>query len=177
MRKGVLRLLPSEPQGSKYTDSNGNEVKRAGILTSSFRCGAWYLSMADFNLLKPNTPECVLLGADLMPLVGVSESQRQPTSNIAPEPQLGESIITSVHHFSSLSVQGKTWAVKRYPQLFSRTRNHIVHTKFKPPFVPTQQKGRRVPVAVQSRVETELKRLMADGHVQEDPQMIRIEKL
>ena len=65
-------------------------------------------------------------------------------------------------------MKGKRWAQSRYPELFTctgRANNHVVHTKFKRPFVATQQKGRRNPVALQSRVESELKRLIAEGHV------------
>ncbi len=169
MGKGILRPLPRTPHGPKYTDFNGNEVKRAGTLTATLRCGAWFLPMAEFNVLQPNTPDCMLLGADLMPLLGLSVSLRQPDTPTKANTQLGESIVRSVNHTNKLSVQGKTWAVKKYPELFFRTgraANHIVKTEFKTPFVPTQQKGRRVPVALQSRVETELKRLIAKGHVQ-----------
>ncbi len=108
----------------------------------------------------------MLLGADVMPLVGLSVSQRPPNASHNPG---GKSTVHSINHTNKLSAQGKSWAIKRYPELFSRigrAPNHIVKTKFKTPFVPTQQKGRRVPVALQSRVETELKRLMAEGHVQ-----------
>ncbi len=51
MGKGLLRPLPSVPLGPKYTEFNGNELKRASTLTTSFRCGSWYLPMTDFNVL------------------------------------------------------------------------------------------------------------------------------
>ena len=65
-------------------------------------------------------------------------------------------------------MKGKCWAQSRYPELFTRTgraNNHVVHTKFKRPFVAMQQKGRSITVALQSRVEAELKRLIAEGQV------------
>ncbi len=117
--------------------------------------------MVEFSVLQPNTSPCLLLGADLMPLVGLSLTQRQPDAEQSPNAKIGESSVPPKNHFNKHSAQGKSWAAKTYPELFSRTgraSNHVVKTKFKTPFVPTQQKGRRVPVALQSRLESELKR-------------------
>ncbi len=105
----------------------------------------------------------MLLGADLMPLVRPSVSQLQPHEQSSSQDKTGESIVRSVNQSNKFSVEGKTWAVHKYPELFSRTgraSNHVVNTKFK-----TQQKGSWVPVGLQSRVKTELKHLITDTHV------------
>ena len=44
------------------------------------------------------------------------------------------------------------------------TKNHIVRTKFKRPLNPIQQKGRRIPIALQG-MATEIQRLRKQGHI------------
>ena len=43
--------------------------------------------------------------------------------------------------------------------------NHIVRTKFKTPLNATQQKGRRIPIALQDKVHEEIRRLLKNGHI------------
>ena len=46
-----------------------------------------------------------------------------------------------------------------------RSKNHRVHSVFKDPLVPVQEKGRRVPIHVQDKVGTEIKKLIKEGHI------------
>ncbi len=166
-QQGVLQPL-SFDSGPHYTDFNGNEVRRMGILTTSLRCGQWSLPLAEFHVLHPQAPPCLLLGANLMPQVGLGVTQRAPPGSVPPPPE-GKLPVHVIHSPSPLQLQCRTWAQAKFPELFTRTgqaNNHVVHTKFKRPFVPTQQKGRRVPVALQPRVEAEIQRLIAEGHIQ-----------
>ncbi len=77
--KGVIRALANNEPGPKDTDFNGNEVKRAGVLTTKLTCGEWQVPLAEFHVLQPNAPMCMLLGADLMPLVGLELTQMSPS--------------------------------------------------------------------------------------------------
>ncbi len=88
-QQGVLQALPPT-SGPHYTHFNGNEVRRMGILTTSLRCGQWSLPLAEFQVLRPQAPPCLLLGADLMPQVGLGVTQRAPP-NSAPSPPEGRS--------------------------------------------------------------------------------------
>ncbi len=94
---------------------------------------------------------CMLLGADLMPLVGVELTQTLPTHKQTTDASQGKFNIRSVIPDNHLNSKGKRLAQTRYPELFTRTggaNNHIVRTKFKTPFTAKQPKGSRVPVAL-----------------------------
>ena len=62
----------------------------------------------------------------------------------------------------------KHWATNKYTDLFKRTgrfNNNVVNTKFIRSFEAKQQKGRRIPIALQENVAKEIKGLIDEGHV------------
>ena len=91
-------------------------------------------------------------------------------------------------HFTATKPTGKTiglisdttteqnvikWIFKKNPHLcthLGRSKNHMAKSTFKENFIPTQHKGRRVPVHLLERVEQELEKL------KEDKKTIRLEK-
>ena len=67
-------------------------------------------------------------------------------------------------------------AVRRYEQqlydkflsLFDRqgeSKIHVVNTKFKYPLFPIQEKGRRIPIHIQEKVQEELEKSLSEGHI------------
>ena len=57
---------------------------------------------------------------------------------------------------------------KKFPSLFDRqgeSKNHVVNTKLKYPLCPTQEKGRRIPIHIQGKVQDELDKLLSEGHM------------
>ena len=70
-----------------------------------------------------------------------------------------------------LCEQSEGWKQKFYDQfksLFDRqgeSKNHTVSTKFKYPLCPIQEKGRRIPIHIQDKVQTELEKLLSEGHI------------
>ena len=63
----------------------------------------------------------------------------------------------------------KTRIAKQFPQLISRigrSKIHIVKSKFHKNFQPKHQKGRRVPINLQERVNSENKKLLEEGHIE-----------
>ena len=63
----------------------------------------------------------------------------------------------------------KTRIAQQFPQLitrFGRSKIHIVKSNFHRHFQPKHQKGRRVPINLQERVNTEIKKLLAEGHIE-----------
>ena len=63
----------------------------------------------------------------------------------------------------------KTRIAKQFPQLItriSRSKIHIVKSKFHRNFQPKHQKGRRVPINLQERVNYEIKKLLEEGHIE-----------
>ena len=58
--------------------------------------------------------------------------------------------------------------MNKFKEIFTRqgrSKNHRVHSVFKDPLVPTQEKGRRVPIHIQEKVGTEIKKLIKEGHI------------
>ena len=57
---------------------------------------------------------------------------------------------------------------KKFPNLIKRlgrSKNHTVKLKFKTNFKPIHQRGRRIPIDLQSQFEEELKKLQKSGNV------------
>ena len=62
----------------------------------------------------------------------------------------------------------KQWVKETFPQLCIRvvkSKNHTMRTHFNQDFIPIQQKGRRIPVHLQERVEWELNKLIDQKHI------------
>ena len=63
----------------------------------------------------------------------------------------------------------KTRIANHFPQLISRlgrSKGHIVKSKFHKNFQPEHQKGRRVPINLQDRVNNEIKKLFEEEHIE-----------
>ena len=63
----------------------------------------------------------------------------------------------------------KTRIAKQFPQLISRigrSKIHIVKSKFHKNFQPRHQKGRRVPLNLQERVNSEITKFLEEGHIE-----------
>ena len=57
----------------------------------------------------------------------------------------------------------------KYQDLFEhqgRSVHHVVNTKFKYSLCPIQEKGRRISIHVQEKVEKENNKLLLEGHIQ-----------
>ena len=51
------------------------------------------------------------------------------------------------------------------PRPRARSKNNKVFTSFKSPLIPIQEKGRRVPIPIQTKVGAEIKKLIKEGHI------------
>ena len=67
--------------------------------------------------------------------------------------------------------QSEGWKEKfftKFKNLFERqgiSKNHILSSKFKYPLCPIQEKGRRIPIHIQNKVEKEIEKLLTEGHI------------
>ena len=58
----------------------------------------------------------------------------------------------------------------KLPKIFNQiglTKHHVVKSNFMKEYTANQQKGRRISIHLQKRIETELKRLMKIGYIQQ----------
>ena len=57
---------------------------------------------------------------------------------------------------------------KKFPFLFDRkgeSKIQVVNTKCKYPLCPIQEKGRRIPIHIQDKMQAELSKLLSEGHI------------
>ena len=71
-----------------------------------------------------------------------------------------------------LCEQSEGWKQKiynKFKSLFDRqccSRNHAVSKKFKYLHCPLQEKGRRIPIHIQEKVQVEIDKLLREGHIE-----------
>ena len=158
----TLRHLTPSEKLENYSDFNGNPVPKCMVLEANVSCTEGALTHASFYVLTTRNTRCLLLGANLLPALGIALVQHNPLPTELNMGKTVHNIVSSPHSTFS------QWAETQFPELFRRTgrfTNHIVKTKFKTPFTATQQKCRRIPLALQNHVATEIERLIAEGHV------------
>ena len=66
------------------------------------------------------------------------------------------------------NMEKKQWVEKKVTQLcirIGKAKNHLVKTQFIKDAYPIQQKGRRIPIHLQERVENELNKLIDQNHI------------
>ena len=89
---------------------------------------------------------------------------------------IGVRLIPEKHKQNVLSIREqedsdpeiKQWVREYFQQLcirIGKSKNHMMKTQFYQDFMPIQQKGRRIPVYLQERVEGELNKLMDQNHI------------
>ena len=99
---------------------------------------------------------------DIQPDLGIVTTQLKPPKN---------SIYATSEEQENESDESTFWKnkfTKKYNDVFhrlGRSRNHKVFTSFKSPLIPIQEKGRRVPIHIQTKVGAEIKKLIKEGHI------------
>ena len=145
-------LMIAPPQEFK-TFSN-EPINVIGMIQAPIASYGWRLEEAEFVVVRDGLKP--LVGRDLFDALGISVTQipKQEGSMV--------NTITSQCPF-------KTRIAQQFPQLITRigrSKVHIVKSKFHRNFQPKHQKGRRVPIILQERVNTEIKKLLVEGHIE-----------
>ena len=92
--------------------------------------------------------------------LGIETVQRGPTE---------VNFTEDVEELDPTSQFWKDHFVKRYFNVFNRlgsSKNHKVFTNFKDPLIPRQVKGCKVPIHLQDRVTSMIKKLIKDKHIE-----------
>ncbi len=137
----------------------GNPVEQAGVLQTDVQLNSWKVQKARLLITPKERNNTPLLGADLIRRLGLRLTQ---TVDESITPKAGQNSI------SNINTDLKTKMQSKFKSLFTRQgkiKNHVVRTKFKKPLQATQQKGRRIPIALQEKVADEITRLMKEGHI------------
>ncbi len=142
-----------------FQDFNGNPVQQVGVLQTDIELNSWKVQKAKLLITPRGQSKTPLLGADLIRRLGLRLTQA-----VEGPKQLNP----GQNNISNINTDLKTQVQAEFKDLFERKgkiKNHIVRTKFKKPLQPTQQKGRRIPLALQNKVAVEIKRLTKEGHI------------
>ena len=131
-------------------------------ISSMNACACGY--SARIKVIGGNRPS--IIGRDLMPQLGLQLVQQSP---------LGDQIMSIDEVDSEPSVpegdlySWQTYFSKQFSNLFNRVgkiRNYKVQAKFLENLIPVQQKGRRFPISLQEKVDTEIDKLLKQGHIE-----------
>ena len=169
MRNAKARrsALSEAEKDERYSDFNGNRVMCKGKISVDMKYGEWTAKGAKLFILGSKQARCKLFGADVMAQLGLTLIQKPAEQTVAVMQGEHAGQLNNIN--VKMEERIKKWATNKYTDLFKRTgrfNNHVVRTKFLSRFEAEQQKGRRIPTALQERVATEIERLIKEGHVE-----------
>ena len=156
-----VHLKPLDPKDDQFRDYGNNPLKFLGKMQVTLHSNGW-TSSADINVIGGCRPS--IIGRDLMPALGLMLVQAPPTKGV-----------NSIHsHEGTLETDNDLddWQKhfgKQFHHLFCRVgriRNYKVQAEFFKNLTPIQQKGRRVPITLQEKVDKEIDKLLEQGHIQ-----------
>ena len=145
-------LMIAPPQELK-TFSN-EPINVTGMIQAPIASNGWRLEEAEFVVVRDGLKP--LVGRNLFDALGISGTQT---------PKYEGSMVNTITSHGPF----KTRIAKQFPQLITRigsSKIHIVKSKSHRNFQPKHQKGRRVPINLQERVNHEIKKLLEEGHVE-----------
>ena len=149
----LARWLMIAPSQELKTFSN-EPISVTGMIQAPIASNGWRLEETEFVVVRDGLKP--LVGRDLFDALGISVTQTSKNEGSM------VNTITSQCPF-------KTRIAKQFPQLITRigrSKIHIVKSKFHRNFQPKNQKGRRVPINLQERVNNEIKNLLEEGHIE-----------
>ena len=146
----ILRSLTNTP------------IRNVGTLYCDIECNGWNAGRADLTVV-PNNHRAII-GCDLFQGLGIQVNQQ-------PSPGTEGKQVAMIQNTEGQNL--KIEIVKEFPNLIKRMRrskNHTVKSNFKTNCTPIHQRGRRIPIHLQSQVEEELKKL------QKNVNLIKLDK-
>ena len=157
-KSNKVRFIPSDKLNlqTKFVDYNKQPISILGALKTNLRSAGWEVKDATF-LVSERKTRCIM-GLDLQGQVGIVTTQR-----LAPKELTRFDVL--------MCEQSEGWKEKfftKFKNLFERqgiSKNHIASSKFKYPLCPIQEKGRRIPIHIQDKVEKEIEKLLTEGHI------------
>ena len=127
-------------------------IQVEGKIQSPITRKGWICDAAIFTVVADGLKS--LIGRDLFDKLGLAVTQSTSQKN------------NRVNNISS--PEFKEQIAKIFPELISsigRSKNHVARSKFHKDFQPRHQKGRRIPINLQEKVNIELKKLQDEKHI------------
>ena len=151
--KANIQLKPSKDE---FLDYNNNRINILGKVAVTMSLNGW-ADPAQVSVISENHQS--ILGRDLIGTLGLELVQKKKVMGIT-----GKGSCQDEEEYDEL----QTYFCKLYPNLITRigkVRNAKVRADFFENLKPIQQKGRRVPISLQDKVDKEINRLMNEGHI------------
>ena len=134
----------------------GNEpIPVIGMMQAPIESDGWRIEDAEFVVFKDGLK--TLVGRDLFEDLGISITQTLCSNE--------GSMVNTITTQCPVKIR----LANQFTQLISRigrSKTHIVKSKFHKNFPSTHQNGRRVPVNLHDRVNSEIKKLLEEGHIE-----------
>ena len=135
---------------------NNNKIKILGTVQLDITSGT--CTAKNCNILLVDTNTINIMGRDIMDKLGLRLTMTPPHSQ-------GEKKLLNI---SNTHQRISKWIFQKYPHLctrLGRSRNHVAKSTFKNDFIPTQHKGRRIPLHLTEKVENKLKNLIEEKQI------------
>ena len=127
-------------------------IQVEGKIQAPVTSEGWACDTATFTVVADGLKS--LIGLDLFDQLGLGVTQSTFLKG------------NSVNNIASLEF--KEQIAKTFPGLVSRigrSKSHVAKSKFHKNFQPRHQKGRRIPINLQYKVNTELRKLLVEKHI------------
>ena len=154
-KTAVFKNIPPEDTARNLACYNGESIHPKGRLIVTIESGGWKVQTTPF--VKVDDQKANIIGRNLLPRIGIKLVQDKQTQKVLTEQRSDES-----------SHEIKQRVKDNFQQLCVRTgksKHHVMKTQFNRDFEPIQQKGRRIPIHLQERVEVELNNLIDQKHI------------
>ena len=154
-KSALFKCIPPDDTAGNLACYNGETINPKGRLIITIESGGWKLKSAPFIIVDDQKAN--ILGRNMLPQIGVKLIQEKQKQNVL-----------SVREQEESDPEIEQWVKDNFQQLYIRigkSKSHMMRTQFNHNFIPIQQKGRRIPVHLQERVEGELNKLMDQNHI------------
>ena len=155
--KSAKRIQTTETdEANRMVCYNGYKIPSFGRVITPIESGGWTLNTT--SLIVVDDKRANILGRNILPQIGIQLKQTPAGKSI--------NAISEDHNCADQKITN--WVKTSYPGLctrIGRSRNHMVHTTFLKEFKALQQKGRRIPIHIQEKVEQEIRSLIDQGHI------------
>ena len=154
----VTKVVPAEKLNlsAQFVDRNNYPILILGAIQANIRLACW--EVKNGYLLITELRARYILGLDLRGKTGIHTSQRPvPTKRSRFDVLLCEQSEGFKQHFE-----------QSFLSIFDHQReskNHVVNTKFKYPLCPIEEKGRRILIHIQDKVQAELRKMKSEGQI------------
>ena len=145
----IFKIIPPEDTARNLSCYNGEYIQPRGRLIVTKVQTALFIIV--------DNQKANILGRNLLPRIGIKLIQDKPTQKVL-----------TVQRSDKSNHEIKPWFKDNFQQLcvrIGKSKHHVMKTQFNKDFEPRQQKGRRIPIHLQERVEAELNKLIDQKHI------------